>query len=147
MTKIITRNRSFKINALFGVFGMASLISCAGVPNKRSNMLITNVLNDSCWIGKVDTSKCKPTDARIISLVDPIYPRKARLKGIEAKVKVKVKMGKLGYPSDIQVLESGGEEFDNAVKLAIIKTRYTPLYINCEPAEYGFVRCYKFFIE
>ena len=120
------------------------MASCASSMENKNAVYITHVLTDSCWIGKIDTTKCQPIDAKILSSVDPIYPRDADIKRIESSVKVLVKIGKSGFPTEIKVLESGGTDFDNAVKLAVIKSRYSPLIINCEPVECGFVKRYTF---
>jgi TonB family protein len=72
--------------------------------------------------------------ARLITRVQPQYPEKARKKRIEGDVRIRIKIGKDGVPSDLAVLSGDPLLVDAALK-AVRQWRYEPVKRNGVPAE------------
>jgi protein TonB len=72
--------------------------------------------------------------ARLITRVKPQYPEKARKKRIEGDVRIRIKIGKDGVPSDLTVLSGDPLLVDAALK-AVRQWRYEPVKRNGVPAE------------
>lgn len=58
--------------------------------------------------------------------IKPIYPPKAKLKGIESEVLVEVYIDAEGKPRKVAVLKSGGEDFDSSTIESVYKSIFKP---------------------
>lgn len=63
---------------------------------------------------------------QFVTRVQPEYPQKAKLKGIEAEVLVEVYIDTKGHPRKVVVLKSGGEDFDQVTVAAVYKSVFSP---------------------
>ena len=65
------------------------------------------------------------------------YPKKASLKGDQNKVFVEFWLDEEGRVTDVRILESGGEYFDNAVLRVMAKVpKWSPAYRGGKPVRY-----------
>jgi periplasmic protein TonB len=58
--------------------------------------------------------------------ISPVYPREAKMKGIETEVIVEVYIDTSGKPRKAVVVKSGGKDFDAATIEAIYKSTFSP---------------------
>jgi protein TonB len=68
--------------------------------------------------GEVDS------DARPALRLQPRYPEHARLMGLESDVKLLVTVEADGRVSQVEVLSSGGEDFDREAQEALLRARF-----------------------
>jgi TonB family protein len=65
--------------------------------------------------------------------IQPHYPEHARLMGRESDVKLAVTVEADGRVSHVEVLSSGGEEFDREAEDALERARFVPARKASEP--------------
>jgi len=63
----------------------------------------------------------------------PIYPEHAKALGREAYVMANIVIGIDGKITEVQIVQSGGEEFDEAVTVWLLKQRLKPGLVNDTP--------------
>ena len=91
-----------------------------------------------------DSSQCQTLNAKVIVHAQPIYPAQELSEGNNATVEVMISMDETGRLTKIEILRSGGGDFDSAVVEAIRKSRYTPDYIHCAPVKTTFRKKFHF---
>ena len=68
--------------------------------------------------------------------IEPEYPMKARMKGIEGRVKVEFNIGKTGSPINVEIIESDPPRvFDRAVRKAVLRWKYRPRVVDGKPID------------
>ncbi len=65
--------------------------------------------------------------------VDPIYPAKERNSGTQASVLAEVTLNSRGEVFGVRIVKSGGSLFDEAVKLALQKSSFSPAMMGTKP--------------
>ena len=60
----------------------------------------------------------------------PVYPEAERREGVESSVLAEALIDKNGDVLEIRIIDSGGANFDSAVKDALKSTRFNPGYID-----------------
>ena len=64
---------------------------------------------------------------------DPVYPEKERFTGRESRVVVEIFLDNEGKIDSMRIVESGGEAFDEAVKIALMDSMFAPGYMGQRP--------------
>jgi protein TonB len=68
--------------------------------------------------------------------IDPEYPIKARMKGIEGNVKVSFIIGKSGSPLNVEIEEANPPRiFNKAVRKAVLRWKYKPRMADGKPID------------
>jgi TonB family protein len=92
---------------------------------------------------KLDTDKAVPQRVRVsqgvsqgllIHKVNPVYPAKARSKGIQGAVRLEALIGKDGLVKDVKQV-SGPEELAPAAIDAVRQWQFQPYFLKGEPVE------------
>lgn len=68
--------------------------------------------------------------------IEPQYPQKAAMQGLEGAVTVSFTITKTGSVRDVKIVESNPPRvFDRSVQRAVMRWRYKPRYVNGEAVE------------
>ena len=70
---------------------------------------------------------------RFLHREEPVYPEVMRAHGLSAVVKLEALIDKDGRVRKVDIIESAGEQFDEAAKQAIIRSTFYPAEIDGEP--------------
>jgi TonB family protein len=62
--------------------------------------------------------------------MEPVYPERSRIKGKESSVIAEIDLDNKGSIIEIRIIKSGGKDFDQSVRIAILASAFTPGYIN-----------------
>jgi protein TonB len=112
---------------------LALHLACTSPPPKPT----TYALEDECPNGTIPWSDQFTSDvfAEMIHYEQPTYPALAEKAGLEGTVWIKALITILGNVIDAAVYKSSGHEIlDRAALEAAPRCRFTPAYVNGEPA-------------
>ena len=90
---------------------------------------------------------CKPVGAGVVYSSNPNYPPTALLMGLVARVETSITLDTNGKIYAVSILKTGGPEFDDSVRAAIYRSRFSPAQINCKPVPCKFIKTYNFAIK
>ena len=78
-------------------------------------------------------------------LIDPAYPRKAAIAGVEGRVKIQFTLTKTGRVKEPVVIDSYPKGvFDSEAIRALLHSRFKPWIENGEPVEHEAIHVYEF---
>lgn len=96
------------------------------IPEERAEPEERDVPNRSCPLEQPQPAVVE-TAAEPIARVTPTYPRRARRRGVEGVVQVKMSVSAAGAASDaVVVSSSGSDDLDRAAVEAALGTRFRP---------------------
>ncbi|MCO7225438.1 energy transducer TonB [Pleionea sp. CnH1-48] len=99
--------------------------------NIQLSKLDVSVGGDGPFIGNMAQMMTQDGDAIPLNIIQPPYPRKAAMEGIEGWVKLKFTIKPDGFPEDVKVIESKPRRiFDKAARRVIYKWRFKPKVVN-----------------
>ena len=81
---------------------------------------------------------------RAITQPSPIYPRRSKYAGVEARVVLRFTIGTDGIPADIRVISTTGVEFSEAALAAIAQWRFQPAMKAGQPVAVRMVQPLSF---
>lgn len=93
-------------------------------------------LGDGPYLGGASGGGAGTSDRAVMPLVriEPQYPRKAAMRGIEGYVRVKFDVDETGAVENLQILEANPPRiFNQATKRAVLKWKYQPKVVDGKP--------------
>ncbi len=113
------------IGALLGLPGVA-LAQEDSVPRGTSGAIIKPAPEEQA-------PKPVIKDPELVAGAEPEYPAAAQKEGREAVVVLKLTVDKEGHVTNVEVVQSGGEDFDAAAREAVLKFHFTPATRDGKP--------------
>lgn len=88
------------------------------------------------YLARGGGQKNRNSDETPLVRIDPEYPIKARMKGIEGNVTVSFNIGKNGNPINVEIDKSNPPRvFDKAVRRAVMRWKYKPRVKDGKPID------------
>jgi TonB family protein len=73
--------------------------------------------------------------ANLVTKVNPVYPKAAKVAGVQGTVNLEAIISKEGVPIDIRVLDSPSDDLTQSSLEAVRQWRYKPVLLNGNPVE------------
>jgi len=75
----------------------------------------------------------KVQQEKLIAKIQPQYPASAKSAGLQGTVELEVVISKEGFPEDIRVVSSPGDDLTESALEAVRQWRYSPTLLNGQP--------------
>ncbi len=99
--------------------------------NIKLSKLDVNVGAGGMFIGNMEQMMSQDGEAIPLVIIEPQYPRKAAMDGIEGYVRFKFTVKPDGYPKDVEIIDANPKRvFDKDGRRAIYKWRFKPKVVD-----------------
>ncbi len=104
--------------------------------NIKLSKLDVNVGSGGVFIGNVQQMMNQDGEAIPLVIIEPQYPRKAAMEGIEGFVRFRFTVKADGYAKDVEIIDANPKRiFDRDARRAIYKWRFKPRVVDGKPVE------------
>jgi protein TonB len=104
--------------------------------NIKMSKLDVNVGNSGMYIGNFEQMMNQDGEAIPLVIIEPQYPRKAAMEGIEGYVRFRFTVKADGYPKDVEIVDANPRRiFDKDARRAIYKWRFKPKVVDGKAVE------------
>ena len=104
--------------------------------NIQMSKLDVNVGNSGMFIGNMSAMMNQDGEAIPLVIIEPRYPRKAAMEGIEGFVRFKFTVKPDGYAKDVEIVDANPRRvFDKNARRAIYKWRFKPRVVDGKAVE------------